>query len=91
MLTSFEIENFKGIAARQRIDFAPLTLLFSANSAGKNTILQALLYLQELIERGSADIDRTKLGGSVLELGDFAHSFIGMRSSVRSCCGQEPN
>lgn len=33
MLTSLEIENFKGIAARQRIEFAPLTLLFGANSA----------------------------------------------------------
>ncbi len=72
MLTSLEIENFKGIAARQRIDFAPLTLLFGANSAGKSTILQALLYLHELIERGSADVDRTELGGSVLELGGFA-------------------
>jgi len=28
MLTSLEIENFKGFAARQRIEFAPLTLLF---------------------------------------------------------------
>ncbi|WP_437336601.1 AAA family ATPase [Sorangium sp. So ce394] len=72
MLTSLEIENFKGIAARQRIDFAPLTLLFGANSAGKSTILQVLLYLHELIERGSADVDRTELGGSVLELGGFA-------------------
>lgn len=72
MLTSLEIENFKGIAARQRIDFAPLTLLFGANSAGKSTILQALLYLQELIERGLADVDRTELGGSVMELGGFA-------------------
>lgn len=72
MLTSLEIENFKGIAARQRIDFAPLTLLFGANSAGKSTILQALLYLHELIERGSADVDRTELGGNVLELGGFA-------------------
>lgn len=72
MVTSLEIENFKGIAARQRIDFAPLTLLFGANSAGKSTILQALLYLQELIERGSADVDRTELGGNVLELGGFA-------------------
>ncbi|WP_437962604.1 AAA family ATPase (plasmid) [Sorangium sp. So ce119] len=71
MLTSLEIENFKGIAARQRIDFAPLTLLFGANSAGKSTILQALLYLHELIERGSADVDRTELGGSILELGGF--------------------
>jgi hypothetical protein len=72
MLTSLEIENFKGIAARQRIDFAPLTLLFGANSAGKSTILQALLYLHELIERGSADVDRTEVGGNMLELGGFA-------------------
>jgi AAA15 family ATPase/GTPase len=34
MLTSLEIENFKGIGARQLVDFAPLTLLFGANSAG---------------------------------------------------------
>jgi hypothetical protein len=72
MLTSLEIENFKSIAARQRIDFASLTLLFGANSAGKSTILQALLYLHELLERGSADIDRTELGGNILELGGFA-------------------
>lgn len=72
MLTSLEIENFKGIAARQRIEFAPLTLLFGANSAGKSSVLQALLYLHELIERGAADVDRTELGGSVLELGGFA-------------------
>ena len=72
MLTAIEIENFKGIAARQRIDFAALTLLFGANSAGKSTILQSLLYLYELLERGSADVDRTELGGNVLELGGFA-------------------
>jgi predicted ATPase len=72
MLTSLEIENFKGIADRQRIEFAPLTLLFGANSAGKSTILQALLYLHEVLERGSANVDRTELGGNVLELGGFA-------------------
>lgn len=72
MLTSLELENFKGIGARQRIDFAPITLLFGANSAGKSTILQALLYFHELLERGTADVDRTELGGSVVELGGFA-------------------
>lgn len=72
MIRSFELQNFKGIAARQRIDFAPLTLLFGANSAGKSTVLQALLYLHEVLERGSADVDRTELGGSVLEFGGFA-------------------
>jgi hypothetical protein len=72
MLTALEIENFKGIAARQRIEFAPLTLLFGANSAGKSSILQALVYLHELIERGTADVDRTELGGNALEFGGFA-------------------
>src|SRR6185503_6431388 len=72
MLTALEIENFKCFAARQHIKFAPLTLLFGANSAGKSTILQALLYLHEIIERGSADVDRTELGGNVVELGGFA-------------------
>ena len=67
MLTTIQLQNFKGIAARQRIDFAPLTLLFGANSAGKSTILQALLYLHELIERGSADVDRTEVGSNVIE------------------------
>jgi hypothetical protein len=72
MLNSLEIVNVKGIARRQRIDFRPLTLLFGANSAGKSTIIQTLLYLHELLERGSADVDRTDLGGDVLELGGFA-------------------
>lgn len=38
MLTSLEIKNFKGIAARQLIDFAPLTLLFDTNGAGKRNV-----------------------------------------------------
>lgn len=83
MITALELENFKGIAARQRIEFAPLTLLFGANSAGKSTILQALLYLHELIERGTADVDRTELGGHVLELGGFAR-FVHRHETNRS-------
>lgn len=72
MLKSLVVENFKGIAGRQRVDLGPLTLLFGANSAGKSSILQALLYLHEVLERGTADVDRTELGGNVLELGGFA-------------------
>jgi len=83
MLIALEIENFKGIATRQRIDFAPLTLLFGANSAGKSTILQALLYFHELVERGSADVDRTELGGEILELGGFAR-FVHRHDTTRA-------
>lgn len=72
MIRAIEIENFKGVSVRQRIDFGSLTLLFGANSAGKSTMLQALLFLHEVLERGLADVDRTELGGEVVELGGFA-------------------
>ncbi len=97
MIQSLELENFKGIASRQRVEFAPLTLLFGANSAGKSSLLQALLYLQEVLERGTADVDRTELGGHVLELGGFARLVhrheteraIGMRVEFATPAGLE--
>jgi len=80
-LTRIEIENFKGIGAGHRdadgnvtlhrIDLRPITLLFGPNSAGKSTILQALHYLREILERGNIDPDRTIAGG-LIDLGGFA-------------------
>lgn len=70
-LTRIEIENFKGIGKRQVIDLKPITLLFGPNSAGKSTILQALHYLREILERQNADPDQTIAGG-LIDLGGFA-------------------
>jgi AAA15 family ATPase/GTPase len=64
-LARIEIENFKGIGSPQAIDLRPITLLFGPNSAGKSTILQALHYLREILERGNVDPD--------LDLRPFAH------------------
>ena len=36
LITAVEIENFKGIGRRVRIDLRPITLLFGRNSAGKS-------------------------------------------------------
>jgi len=38
MIHAIELENFKGVGARTRIDLAPVTLLFGANNVGKSTI-----------------------------------------------------
>ena len=70
-LTRIEIENFKGIGTRQTIDLRPITLLFGPNSSGKSTILQALHYLREILERSNIDPDRTIAGG-LIDLGGFA-------------------
>ena len=71
MLTALHIEGFKGFGNRQRIELAPLTLLVGRGDTGKSTILHALLYLYELLEHGNAEVDRTALGGDVVELGGF--------------------
>ena len=69
-LTCIEIENFKGISTRQSIELKPITLLFGPNSAGKSTILQALHYLREILERRNTDPDQTIAGG-LTDLGGF--------------------
>ncbi len=50
MLQSLELENFKAFGERSRISFAPITLIFGENSAGKSTILQALNLLKQTLE-----------------------------------------
>jgi predicted ATPase len=70
-LHRIEIENFKGIGERQIIELKPITLLFGPNSVGKSTILQALHYLREILERGNIDPDVTIAGG-LIDLGGFA-------------------
>lgn len=49
MINAIEIENFKGIGSRQRIVLAPITLLFGGNSAGKSTLLHAIMYFRSLL------------------------------------------
>ena len=47
MLKALELENFKAFGERNRIECAPITLLFGENSAGKSSILQALNLLKQ--------------------------------------------
>lgn len=66
------LRNFKSIGdGVQTIEMAPITLLFGANSAGKSTVLQALIYLREVLSSRNYDADRTQIGGEWLDLGGF--------------------
>jgi hypothetical protein len=71
ILKALTLENFKGIRESVRIEFAPLTLLFGPNNAGKSTIVQALMYAREVLERNNCDVGRTELGGDLVDLGGF--------------------
>jgi predicted ATPase len=71
ILKALTLENYKGIREPVHIEFAPLTLLFGANNAGKSTIMQALMYAREVLERNNCDAGRTQLGGDIVDLGGF--------------------
>ena len=70
-LTKIAIENFKGIRDRVEIPLRPITLLFGANSVGKSTVLQALLYFRDLLEHENANADRLLASGAAVDLGGF--------------------
>ncbi|WP_345845117.1 AAA family ATPase [Shewanella algae] len=63
-ITSLELTNFRSFRATQRIEFAPVTLLFGPNSVGKSTVLMALFYLQQILEKGHCDPMRLDAVGS---------------------------
>lgn len=72
MLQSLELENFKAFGKRARIPFAPITLIFGENSAGKSSILQALNLLKqtrESREAGALLLPRDENG--IVDLGSF--------------------
>lgn len=71
IIKAVTIENFKGIREPVRVEFKPITLLFGPNSAGKSTIVQALHYAREILERQNADADLTLQGGQFVDLGGF--------------------
>lgn len=71
LISSLSIKNFKGFSEEVSIDLRQITLLFGANSAGKSSVLQALQYVREILERQNFDADRTLQGGEAVDLGGF--------------------
>jgi hypothetical protein len=70
-LRSLTIQNFKAIGDPVKIEFKPITLLFGPNSAGKSTIIQALLYAREIFVNRNPDPHRIIVHGEQVDLGGF--------------------
>ncbi len=72
MLHALELENFKAFGERARIPFAPITLIFGENSAGKSTILQSLYLLKQTLEkRDTGDLLLARTPNHIVDLGSF--------------------
>lgn len=72
MLSALELENFKAFGTRTRIEFAPITLIFGENSAGKSSILQALNLLKQTRQsRESGFLLMPRTDGGFTDLGSY--------------------
>lgn len=77
LIKSIALKNFKGFSHEIRIELRPITLLFGANSAGKSSVLHALQYVREILERNNTNADRTLNGGNSVDLGGFQNVLHG--------------
>ncbi|PYE52971.1 AAA ATPase-like protein [Deinococcus yavapaiensis KR-236] len=84
MLKSIELEKFKSIRTTQRVEFKPLTLLFGPNSAGKSSVIQALLLLKRAFEVGDFNPGVIRHQAQEVDLGGLL-SFIHGRVPSRTC------
>jgi len=82
LIRAISMKNFKGFSQEVRVELRPITLLFGANSAGKSSVLHALQYAREILDRNNANADRTAQGGEAIDLGGFMNLVNG-RSSER--------
>lgn len=80
IITALSLKNFKGFSEEVRIELRPITLLFGANSVGKSSVLQALQYVREILDRNNANADLTAQGGDVVDLGGFMNLVHGRDS-----------
>ncbi len=49
-ITAIEVEGFKSLAKRTRVEIRPLTILAGANSSGKSSLMQGLLLLKQTLD-----------------------------------------
>ncbi len=68
-LRAIELREFKSVRD-QRVDLGPLTVVVGANSAGKSTLIQAILALAQAVRSESATPE-FPLNGSMIRLGTF--------------------
>ena len=73
MITELRAQNFKSWQDTDKLQLAPLTGLFGANSSGKTSILQTLLLLKQTAEQPSDWNEPLYFGdeGSLVNLGNF--------------------
>lgn len=72
-IKSISIAGFKGVKDKATLPVAPITLFFGANSTGKSTVLQSILYLFEVLVNKNCNPEYSTILGEKIYLGGFAN------------------
>ena len=70
MITAIRLRNFKAFKNEVEIPLSPITLLYGPNSSGKSSVLHSLLYLYEILNNDTCDVDKSSFA-SEIDLGGF--------------------
>jgi hypothetical protein len=71
-LLGLKLGKFKAFDHPQSVELPQISLLYGKNSAGKSSLVQSFLYLNEA-RKGNFDVFETELGGHSVNLGGFSH------------------
>ncbi len=73
-ITAIEIEGFKAIKDRVRLDIKPLTVLAGTNSSGKSSAFQPLLLMKQTLELAANDPGPLYLSGPNAPFSGFSET-----------------
>lgn len=68
-ISSLTLTNFRSFNQEQTLELAPITLMFGPNNVGKSTVLMALAYIQQILQKGNCNpryldaLGNKKVGG----------------------------
>ena len=71
MIKSLRLKNFKAFQDTGEIPIRPITLIFGPNSAGKSSILQAMLMMKQTLEDAKSPETALLPTGSFVDLGRY--------------------
>ena len=71
MENKFIIQNFRRFSEETEFDLAPITILTGTNSAGKSTLVKAILLLEDFLKKGALDKHGCRFDSYELDLEKF--------------------
>ena len=89
MIRSVHFSNLKAFKGHHDVPLGPLTFIYGRNSAGKSSLLQALLLLKQTIESSDPERPALVIRGPLADLGSVPGIIFGHDTSLELRLGVE--